>query len=104
MRKYLCGVPNSDCCGSSSSISSVPYAKAHSTTTEAFKCMQSYLLKQGYTKTECPRSFLPPDGGPIRVLTKKSHFGTPPRGGKRGDNGADAGNRVRPMKRGGTII
>lgn len=96
--KYLCGVPQQNCSGSggivSKSIQGAP--KLHNTPQEALRCHARYLVQQGYEKIG-PREFRPADGGPIRLLTKPSHFGARLRPGK--------GNRNMPThNRAGTIV
>lgn len=95
---YLCGVDETYCTGSLTPLNAglrKDLPKAHSSTTEAFNCMKNSLLQQGYTQVDS-RSFAPPDGGPIRVLTKKIRFGGKMRNGKEG-------TRNMPHKRGGGI-
>src|SRR5687767_11681699 len=86
-RRFLCGVPDSRCEGTLTRMHITAGMKTHGSTDEAFKCMKHYLLSEGYTQVG-PREFSAPptkenpDGGPIRVLTKKSRFGAPLRPGK----------------------
>lgn len=57
--------------------------------------MRSFLLSRGYTQIS-QREFEPPDGGPVRVLSKKSHYGERLRLGKEGGRhmpDGPAGNR-----------
>ena len=80
--RILCGVPESNCTGSKYSTDQKHMsAKAHSSSEEAFHCMRGYLLSKGY-KHIGGHEFLPPDGGPIEILTKKSRFGGRLRWGK----------------------
>jgi len=81
MRRYLCGVPREHCRGALVTAPHKAGMKVHGSSTEAFNCMTKYLLKQGYTRVG-GREFRPPNGGPIRVLTKKSRFGGALRRGK----------------------
>jgi hypothetical protein len=86
--KHLCGVPAQYCCGSTSitskSIQGNP--KLHNSSQEAMRCHGRYLINVlGYQKMGA-REFSPPDGGPIRVLTKSSRFGARMRPGKGGRN------------------
>ncbi len=103
---FLCGVPTLECLGSSigSAMNSRlkhRVSKVHNSTKEAFNCYKKHLIRQGYTQVG-PREFKPNDGGPIRVLTKKSRFGSSLRWGGRG---GDLKPRWQPRKRsGGTII
>jgi hypothetical protein len=60
--------------------------RGHSTRPEAFGCMRRHLLKSGWSQIGA-REFSPPDGGPIRVLTKKSHYGGLMVLGKGGESG-----------------
>ena len=93
MRARVCGVPKASCSGSDR-ISSKGIRqgnsmsiRCHSTPEEAFRCMVNYLVHvQGYTRIGS-REFSPPDGGPIKVLTKKARYGAELRGGKSGDVG-----------------
>lgn len=57
--------------------------RTHASHEAAFTCHSNHLLKTGYTKVDS-RAFAPPDGGPIRVLTKRSRFGAVLRNGKEG--------------------
>jgi len=95
---YLCGTAEEYCTGTLTPLNhslDKDKIKAHSSTTEAFNCMKHSLLAQGYTQVDA-RAFRPPDGGPIRVLTKKIRFGGKMRNGKEG-------TRNMPHKRGGGI-
>lgn len=95
---YLCGTPAAYCTGSLTPLNhglEKEGLRAHSSTDESFKCAKRALLAQGYTQVDS-RSFQPPDGGPIRVLTKKIRFGGKMRNGKEG-------TRNMPHKRGGGI-
>lgn len=106
-RGFACGVAKEYCNGTSFSMSkSIENAikKFHRSPVEAFNCHRADLLRQGYTQVG-PREFSPPDGGPIRVLTKKSRFGGLLRGGKRGEaNSGGPPTRMMPLKRFGGII
>ena len=85
-RKFavLCGVPEDKCTGGSfNSKQALGTVKAHGSHEQAFKCMVRYLLDQGYERI-ATRDFRPPDGGPIRMLTRKSRFGARLRRGKEG--------------------
>lgn len=86
-RRYLCGVPKEECCGALTALPHNSSMKTHGSSVQAFKCHAKWLLRQGYTQVG-NREFAPPDGGPIRVLTKKSRFGGMLRPGKRGASGA----------------
>lgn len=80
-RRYLCGVPDTYCSGVMSSAMRKG-KKLHSSSPEAFRCMERYLLKhKGYTKVG-NREFAAPDNGPITVLEKKSRYGGALRPGK----------------------
>ena len=100
--KHLCGVPKEKCNGSfvhtnHGLIAGSEGLKSHSSPGAAFNCMKRYLLKQGYTQVGS-KEFSPPDGGPVRVLTKKSRYGGALRSGKEG-------TRHEPYhKRSGVII
>src|SRR5690348_7748840 len=82
---YMCGVPRAECSGSLENVNVAlgGARKLHSTPEEAFNCHRRYLISQGWTQTG-PRTFSSPDGGPVRVLTKKSRFGAALRNGKEG--------------------
>ena len=82
-QKYTCGTPDEHCSGGNVSLPKRS-VKAHNTPEEAFACFRRYLLKVlGYTAVDgCGRSFRPPDGGPVLVLTKKSRYGGTLRTGK----------------------
>jgi hypothetical protein len=61
--------------------------RAHTSPEGAFNCHARHLVNdKGYEQIG-PREFREPNGGPIRVLTKKSRFGGVLRGGKRGETG-----------------
>ena len=83
-RVVLCGVPSQYCTGGKYSTDQNLPDRCHSSSTEAFRCMKRYLLLQGYEQIG-PREFRPPDGGPIRVLRKRTKFGASLRAGKGGD-------------------
>ena len=75
----------------------------HHTSEQAFKCHAADLLRQGF-KQIGTREFAPPDGGPIRVLTKKSRFGGLLRGGKSGEAKGGPPTRAMPVGRTGGFI
>lgn len=82
-RKYLCGVPQPDCTGGLVKMTNLWRGtnKAHSSRRDAFQCHRRYLLSLGYEQVGS-REFAAPNGGPIRILTKVSHFGQQLRWGK----------------------
>lgn len=83
---HLCGVSKEYCTGFLAPLNhglEKENLKAHASTSEAFNCMKHSLLAQGYTQVDS-RAFQPPDGGPIRVLTKRIRFGGKLRNGKEG--------------------
>jgi hypothetical protein len=86
-RRYLCGVIAHECEGTLTRMHISAGMKTHGSSVDAFKCMKHYLLRQGYTQVG-PREFCAPptpenpEGGPIRVLTKKTRYGAPLRPGK----------------------
>ena len=95
MRRVVCGVPKEYCCGGEFVVNySAAPIKAHQTSGEAFACYRRYLVSILGYKQVGPREFSPPDGGPIRVLTKRSRFGGQLRGGKHaeGQRQTDRGN------------
>lgn len=79
-RRHACGVPEYECTGSITQTHQAT-RKLHSTSAQAFKCMERYLLSQGYTKVGS-REFAAPNDGPVRVLTKKVRYGMAFRPGK----------------------
>lgn len=95
---YYCGVPNASCCGSvtptNNGIRSKEAIKTHPQPEQAFACMRRHLINDLGYKQIGGRDFMPPDGGPVRVLTKQSRFGQQLRPGKEGTR-----NMV-PTKRG----
>jgi hypothetical protein len=81
---FLCGSPREFCSGGLAQLSNGLKGRGltgHSSPSEAFKCHAKYLIKIGYTQLSS-REFRPPDGGPIRILTKQSRFGAKMRPGK----------------------
>lgn len=82
-RMYLCGVPEQHCVGGTFKVGTGYRGprKGHSDRLAAFRCMVRYLKSQGYTQIG-PREFAGPNGGPVRVLTKKSRYGGVLRYGK----------------------
>jgi hypothetical protein len=86
-RRYmvLCGVPAQYCNGSKLKTDQSLPEKCHGSSEEAFKCMRRYLIKTLHFKPVGSREFAPPDGGRIRVLTKKCRYGGRVRTGKMGE-------------------
>lgn len=82
-RRYLCGVPESECRGSIVSMHKMWQGshRVHSTRSDAFACHVAYLVSIGYERVGS-REFQSPNGGPVRVLTKPSRFGAELRWGK----------------------
>ncbi len=80
----LCGVPTEFCVGSKYTTDQRLPPKAHGSHDEAFRCCRRYLVGQGWTPIG-PRELSSPDGGPVRVLTKKTRFGERLRLGKLGE-------------------
>lgn len=82
---YMCGVPRDKCTGGQENLNAGLQGprKVHPTSEAAFNCHKNFLISQGYTQVGS-RDFSPPDGGPVRVLTKKSKFGARLRNGKEG--------------------
>lgn len=74
--RVLCGVPEEHCCGGHLHTDQHFHTKkAHSSRDDAFRCMTRYLTTVlGYRKVGA-RELAPPDGGPIRILPKKSKYG-----------------------------
>jgi hypothetical protein len=87
-RRYvvLCGVPALHCTGGKLKTDQKQVAeKCHGSSLEAFRCMKHYLVSVLKFKAVGSREFAPPDGGPIRVLTKKCRYGARMRTGKMGE-------------------
>jgi len=96
--RVLCGVPALECIGSGYITTQALSKKAHASRVEAFNCMRKHLLNEGWEQIG-PREFRPPDGGYIRVLTKKSRYGGMLRQGKAGEDGGMSSSRFMPKKR-----
>lgn len=91
MRKYTCGVPD-HFCSAGLVQASQGMIKLHSSSEEAFNCHKKYLLSQGFIQLK-GNEFRPPNGGPVRVLTRPGRFG----GVYRQEKNIDGkGNRVVP--------
>jgi len=75
-QRIICGVPKEHCTGGHLQTDQVfTTNKAHSNHVDAFNCMARYLVKVlKYTRIGS-RDFAPPDGGPVRTLTKKMRYG-----------------------------
>lgn len=95
--KYACGTPYQHCGGGIGQVSHalIGKVKLHSSPQQAFNCHVKYLISQGYEKVGA-REYKAPDGSGIRVLTRKSRFGSPMRPGK-------AGRNMPPSPKGGLI-
>jgi len=106
MKFSICGVPVQHCSGSEAILSShmrkMPQPKIHSSSESAFNCHARYLVDVLGYERRGSREFSPPDGGPIRVLTKKSRFGGGLRRGKSPDK--KKGGRLMPEKFTGGLI
>lgn len=92
---HLCGTPAENCTGKLALLSNGLKSKglkSHQTTTEAFNCCKKHLLSMGWVQVDS-RAFQPPEGGPARILTKKSRFGGRMRPGKEGTRNNPAGRR-----------
>jgi len=87
-RVVMCGTPNQHCSGSTLTTNTFLRSaspKGHPTHEAAYRCYRSYLIRElGYTDIGS-RTFRPPNGGPLRVLTRKSKFGASLRLGKMGE-------------------
>ena len=83
--RVLCGVPKEYCIGGPLVTKQMLNTdKCHGSHDDAFRCMAHYLTKVlGYTRIG-GREFRPPDGGPIKVLTKKIRYGERIVAGKEG--------------------
>lgn len=101
MRRYICGVKDSECTGSpmllGPSDDSKRLGRSHATAQEALKCHAKALIRRGYTRLS-NREFAPPDGGPVILLPKKWPT---LRAGK--SEGATQGNRLTPTGRPGEV-
>ena len=74
--RVLCGVPKEHCVGGKFVTDQMfTTDKAHSSHEDVFKCMARYLVRVLGYKRMGSRDFAPPDGGPIRILTKKIRYG-----------------------------
>jgi hypothetical protein len=83
-KRRLCGLPPHECRGDATRLShGLAGLKSHGSAEEAFECYRAWLLRQGYRQVG-GREFEPPGRGRVVVLTKKSRFGAPLRGGKEG--------------------
>jgi hypothetical protein len=98
-RRYvvLCGVPSIHCSGGKLRTDQSLTEKCHGSSEEAFKCMRRYLLNVLHYKAVGNREFAPPNGGRVRVLTKKCRYGGRLRTGK-------AGERYQPEEGRGLIV
>jgi len=95
---HLCGVPAEFCSGAMAQLSNGLKGRGyrcHPSPMECFKCHRNYLLKTGWVQISS-REFQPKEGGPIRVLTKPSRFGSRMRPGK--------GTRSMPTIRTGGVV
>lgn len=96
-QKYYCGVPDKECSGAThitnSMLNRAGCVKLHADSEDAFRCYRRWLISQGYEQVG-PREFAR-GREPIRVLTRKSKFGTRMRAGK-GKEGA-TGSRFMPL-------
>ncbi len=84
-KQYICGTPTEYCCGGLAKPAPAlqkTVHKSHTTPEDCFACYSTYLVDVLKYVPVGGREFAPPDGGPIRVLTKKSRFGARLRGGK----------------------
>ncbi len=86
---YLCPTPRQHCCGTPAKLSAgleKQGLKKHGSSKEAMACYSQYLQHVLGCEKLSKREFRHPNGGPIEVLTRESHFGCTLRAGKRGDN------------------
>ena len=87
-RKILCGVPEEHCTGAkiiTDQMLPSKTPKAHASSGEAFDCMARHLVGDlGFVRMG-GREFRPPEGGSIRVLTKRTRYGGHLRAGKLGE-------------------
>lgn len=105
---YLCGTPREFCTGSPTTVNSglrgKDVSKTHGSPEGCFGCCKNYLVNVlKYVKVDS-RAFAPPDGGPVRVLTKPCRFGAKLRNGKEGTRNMPHVTGHGAGARGGTII
>jgi len=105
---HLCGTPREHCGGAPATMNAMlkggQTSKAHLTAEQAFACYRNYLVNvKGYTCPDDSRALHPPDGGPVRILTKPTRFGAKMRNGKEGTRNMPHVRGHRAGSRGGTI-
>lgn len=72
-KAYVCNTPMDSCNGTPNKNPNM--RKVHMTRKEARDCYIKYLVsKLGYTRLGTSQ-FKPPDGGPVLLLSKQSHYG-----------------------------
>lgn len=106
---FLCGSPREHCTGSVATVNAgmrgTNAMRCHSSPEGAFQCHKNYLITVlHYTPCDDQRSLRPPDGGPVRVLTKPSRFGAKLRNGKEGTRNMPHVRGHRAGARGGVIV
>ena len=81
--RVLCGTPEDHCFGTKLiTDQQLHTAKCHMNHSDAFRCYAHYLVHVlGFTRLSS-REFQNPDGGPIRILTRQSKFGSKLKTGK----------------------
>ena len=101
-RRYLCGVPAEKCGGGIlKTTKGIMASRAHVTSSEAFTCYVAHLLRLGYEQIG-PRQFASPDGGPVRIISKRMKFGGVLRTGK-STQGQEADRYVSSKEMGGLV-
>lgn len=98
-QKVYCGVPEKICFGANhianAMLNHSSSVKLHANSEEAFKCYKRWLVLEGYEQIG-PREFRK-EGEPIRVLTRKSKFGTKMKSGKSKDGSSPGSTRYVPQ-------
>lgn len=79
----LCGTPDADCVGGKYMTDQQLPRKAHASRDEAFRCYTRWLKKEGFERLG-PREYRNPENGYVRIITKRTRFGTLLRAGKEG--------------------
>lgn len=105
--RILCGVPREFCNGQEvktdqtlSQTQKGKLIKCHTGRAAAFSCMRRYMKTQGWRQVGS-KEFAPPNGGPIRVLTRPGRYGARLRAGK---GSKEAGSRYMPARLTGGAI
>jgi len=84
-RVVMCGTPKEHCSGGQATVNAMlrgASPKIHQNHSQAYRCYRNYLIRVLGYEGLGRREFRPPNGGPIRFLTRKSRFGASLRYGK----------------------